>query len=184
MSLEDQAHKRLEDLVELQPTKNKELQDRWGLDSGSEVHTYLESELSDYYYRDDDSLIRATPKAVRLVGGTSQAITISPLQADIIDRLAHPDEEPMSVVATLHALQDTGVETDVDSVRSALRGLVDRGVAEIVRRTVPTYRLTAIPSDLDITIRDDTQGTSPSEDTDHDDEFDRREDPTPSRRGG
>ena len=51
------------DLVRLQPTKNSELQDEWGLPSGSKVHQYLQSELSDYYFRDEDSLIRASPAA-------------------------------------------------------------------------------------------------------------------------
>jgi len=30
------------------------------LDSGSEVHQYLESQLKEYYYRDSDGYIRAT----------------------------------------------------------------------------------------------------------------------------
>jgi hypothetical protein len=60
MTLSEEARDRLADVVELQPTKNSELQDRWELDSGSDVHQYLESELSDYYYRDDNSLIRAS----------------------------------------------------------------------------------------------------------------------------
>ena len=68
MSLTDEEVDRLGDIVELQPTKNKELQDRWGLDSGSEVHQYLEGHLKEYYFRDDDSLIRSTAEAVELTG--------------------------------------------------------------------------------------------------------------------
>jgi superfamily II DNA or RNA helicase/DNA-binding PadR family transcriptional regulator len=51
------------DLIRLQPTKNSELQDEWGFPDGSKVHQYLQSELSDYYFRDEDSLIRASPAA-------------------------------------------------------------------------------------------------------------------------
>ena len=68
MTLSEQARSRLADLVALQPTKNAELQERWGMESGSEVHQYLESELKEYYYRDDDSLIRATPTAEAELG--------------------------------------------------------------------------------------------------------------------
>lgn len=176
MTLSDQARQRLADLVELQPTKNKELQDRWGLDSGSDVHAYLESELGDYYYRDDDSLIRATPAAARLVDGTQSSITITPLQDAVLTVLPGPDEDPISVVATLHRLDDDSVS--VDAVRRALRGLVDRGLAEDIHRTVPTYRLAAPRTDFDITVRDTTDTThQPATDADD------REDPTPSRRG-
>lgn len=144
MTVSDQVRNRVEDLVALQPTKNKALQDRWGLDSGSEVHAYLESELEEYYYRDDDSLIRATPKAERLVGTDGRPVSINAFQATILDVLAPPENDSMSVVATLHALQETGADPDVAAVRSALRGLADRGLVEVVERTVPTYRL-AVP---------------------------------------
>ena len=60
MNLAEREQKRVVDLVRLQPTKNAELQDQWGLDSGSEIHQYLESELKDYYYRDDDGYIWAS----------------------------------------------------------------------------------------------------------------------------
>ena len=60
MNLAEREQKRVVDLVQLQPTKNAELQDQWGLDSGSEIHQYLESELKDYYYRDDDGYIWAS----------------------------------------------------------------------------------------------------------------------------
>ncbi len=144
MTLSEEAHERLADVVELQPTKNAELRERWGMDSGSEVHGYLESELGDYYYRNDDSLICATPAAVELVGAgdaAEQTVELSELQAAAVDVLAGPDEEPMSVVATLHALRDAGHDPEIDDVRSALYALVDRGVAERVQRTVPTFRL-------------------------------------------
>jgi len=67
MALSDEARERLADIVELQPTKNSELQDRWGMDSGSDVHQYLENELKEYYYRNEDSLICATPEAVEVM---------------------------------------------------------------------------------------------------------------------
>jgi len=62
---------RIEDLVRLQPTKNAALQDRWGLSSGSDVHEYLQSELTDYHFRDSDSLIWASDRAESLVNGDS-----------------------------------------------------------------------------------------------------------------
>lgn len=65
--LSEESLTRLADVVELQPTKNSELQERWGFDSGSEVHRYLESELEQYYYRDESSLIRATDEAEQLM---------------------------------------------------------------------------------------------------------------------
>ena len=160
MTLSEEATSRLTDIVTLQPTKNGELQDRWGLESGSEVHSYLESELKEYYYRDEDSLIRATPEAADLVGIEldDDTVGVPPLQADVIDALAGPGEEPQSVVSVLHALEDRGVETGVDSVRSALRGLADKGIVEIVRKTVPTFRLAIERSSIDVEVLDAPTG--------------------------
>jgi hypothetical protein len=160
MTLSKEATSRLADIVTLQPTKNGELQDRWGLESGSEVHSYLESELKEYYYRDEDSLIRATPEAAELVGIDldDDVVGVPPLQAEVIDTLAGPDEEPQSVVSVLHALEDDGVETDVDSVRSALRGLADKGIVKIVRKTVPTFRLAVEREAIDIEVLDAPTG--------------------------
>lgn len=58
---------RLCDVVELAPTKNGELMDRWNMESGSDVHRYLERNLGDYYYRGDDKLIRPTDAALALI---------------------------------------------------------------------------------------------------------------------
>lgn len=141
MTLSEEARTRLADVVELQPTKNKELQDRWGMDSGSEIHQYLESELKEYYYRDENSMIRATPEAAELVGMESDdAITVPELQARVLDLIAGPDEEPESVVSVLHRVCETGLDPTVDEVRSALRRLQDRGLVEVIQRTVPTFR--------------------------------------------
>lgn len=161
MTLSEEATSRLTDIVTLQPTKNGELQDRWGLESGSEVHSYLESELKEYYYRDEDSLIRATPEAADLVGIEldDDVVGVPPLQAEVIDALAGPEEDPQSVVSVLHDLEDRGVEADVDSVRSALRGLADKGIVEIVRKTVPTFRLAMERASIDVEVLD-----APSED--------------------
>jgi hypothetical protein len=152
MTLSDVAKDRLADVVALQPTKNEELRQRWGFESGSEVHHYLEDELGEYYYRDEDSRIRATPEAAALVGGDPETLYISPLQIAITEVLAGPDEEPMSVVATFHALQEMGETPEVDEVRSALRGLEDRGLVEIVQKTVPTFRLAQERSELDVEV--------------------------------
>lgn len=155
MTLSATARDRLEDLVELQPTKNSELVERWGLDDGSAVHRYLEDELGEYYFRDEESRIRATPAAVALVGGSPETLQVPLLQVRIVDVLVGPTEEPMSVVATLHALRDRGLDPDIDEVRSGLRALADRGVVEIVRQTVPTFRLASPRSEIDIEAVDD-----------------------------
>ena len=143
MTLSEMAESRLADIVALQPTKNRELQERWGLESGSEVHQYLESELKEYYYRDENSLIRATPEAAKLVGmdDGDEVVRVPELHARILDVLAAPDEEPQSVVAVLHAVRETGLDPEVDDVRSALRSLKGRGLVDVVERTVPTFRL-------------------------------------------
>ena len=161
MTLSDEARERLADIVERQPTKNGELQELWGMDSGSEVHQYLESELKDYYYRNEDSLICATPEANRLVGDEvegdvdEQAVTVPALQAHVLDVAPGPDAEPQSVVATLHDLRDEGVDPEVDEVRSALRSLAEKGVVERVEKTVPTYRLAVGYDALEVERLDD-----------------------------
>ena len=146
MTLSEQAQDRLADIVELQPTKNADLQERWDMDSGSEVHSYLESELKAYYYRNEDSLICATPEAEAVVAGedpdfTERTVDVSDLEAAALDVLPGPDDDPQSVVATLHALREAGLDPEVDEVRSALHGLVDKGAVERIRTTVPTFRL-------------------------------------------
>lgn len=157
MTLSEQARERLADVVELQPTKNATLQEQWGLDSGSEVHSYLESELDEYYYRNEDSLICATPGAEALVNGEAvddaeHLVDATGLQSDILDVLAGPDGQPQSVVATLQDLRAAGHDPTVDEVRSALHTLVDKGTVERVRTTVPTFRL-VLERDS-ITVRD------------------------------
>lgn len=155
MTLSETARDRLSDIVELQPTKNSELGDRWGLEDGSAVHQYLEEELGDYYYRDEESRIRATPAAISLVGGTPETLHVQSLQVHITDVLAGPTEEPMSVVATLHALRERGFDPDVDEVRSGLHALEDRGIVELVRKTVPTFRLASPRAEIDIKALED-----------------------------
>ncbi|WP_436929714.1 DUF5797 family protein [Halosimplex halobium] len=161
MTLSDEARERLADVVALQPTKNAELQAQWDMDSGSDVHQYLESELKDYYYRNEDSLICATPEANRLVGDDvegeidEQVVTVPALQAATIDVLPDHDDEPQSVVATLHDLRAAGRDPEVDEVRSALRSLAEKGVVERVQKTVPTYRLAVERDALEVQRLDD-----------------------------
>jgi hypothetical protein len=159
MTLSEEARERLADIVELQPTKNGELQERWDMDSGSEVHQYLESELKEYYYRNDNSLICATPEATTLIDGEDsdriQTVTVTPLQQAIVDVIAGPDEESQSVVAVLHALREVGEDRDTDDVRSALRSLTDKGIAETVEKTVPTFRLAVPRDELDIELSEE-----------------------------
>jgi len=162
MTLSEEAQSRLADIVALQPTKNKELQDRWGLESGSEVHGYLESELKEYYYRDENSLIRATPEAAELVGIDTgdEVLHLPELQARIIETLAAPEEEPQSVVSVFHDLEEMGVRTDVDAVRSGLRSLKDKGLVEIVRKTVPTFRLAVDRDTIEVEILEEPPDTA------------------------
>lgn len=161
MSLSEDAQKRLADIVELQPTKNRELQERWGLDSGSEVHQYLENELKEYYYRDDDSYIRATNEAAELVDvepgvvegddDTPSAIRVPELQLQVFSVVAQPDERSESVVSVLHKLRDEyGADPEASEVRSALQSLKRKGVIEVIYRTVPTFRLTVDRDDIDV----------------------------------
>jgi hypothetical protein len=159
MTVSDEARERLADVVALQPTKNAELQAQWDMDSGSDVHQYLESKLKEYYYRNEDSLICATPEAEAIVAGEDtndgeRVVDATDLQAAALDVLPGPDEDPQSVVATLHALRDGGRDPEVDDVRSALHSLVDKGAVERVRKTVPTFRL-ALERDS-IRVRDET----------------------------
>lgn len=122
------------------------------MDSGSDVHQYLESELKDYYFRDENSLIRATGEARELLGieGSGDVVRVPELQVRITEVLAGPDEDPESVVSVLHSLEAAGVETDVDAVRSGLRSLEDKGIVESVHLTVPTFRLTTEREALDV----------------------------------
>lgn len=157
MTLSEEAESRLADLVALQPTKNSELQDRWGMESGSDVHQYLESELKEYYYRDEDSLIRATPEAADLVGMDvgEDIVRVPELQARILDVIAGPDDDPQSVVSVLHDLRETGLDPDTDAVRSGLRSLEDKGIVEVISKTVPTFRLAVDREDLQVEVLDD-----------------------------
>ena len=165
MTLSDEAKERLADIVRLQPTKNKELQNRWDLESGSEVHRYLESELKDYYYRDDNSLIRATADAADLVdvepgveGGDDaesvpSVIRVPSLEARVFEVVAGPDERSESVVSVLNKLRDEfDIDPDVDDVRRALQSLRRKGVIEVVYRTVPTFRLAVERDEVDVEV--------------------------------
>ena len=167
-TLSEEAVDRLADVVRLQPTKNKELQDQWGMESGSEVHQYLESELGEYYYRDDNSLIRATPEAAELVdvdpgveGGGSEGdsvptvIRVPELEAQVFRVVAGPDERSESVVSVLHKVRDAfDADPAVDDVREALQSLRRKGVVEVVYRTVPTFRLAAAREGIDVEMTD------------------------------
>ncbi|MFB1066425.1 hypothetical protein CP556_04195 [Natrinema sp. CBA1119] len=166
MTLSEEAKDRLADVVELQPTKNSELQERWEMDSGSEVHQFLENELGDYYFRDDNSLIRATAEAADLVDvepgiesdpddGAPSKIRVPELQARIVAVLAGPEEESESVVSVLHKLRDEyDVDAEAEDVRSGLQSLRRKGVVEVEYRTVPTFRLAVERDDLEVAVSD------------------------------
>lgn len=155
--LSAEALERLSDLVELQPTKNKVLKDRWGMESGSEVHQYLESELRDYYYRDENSLIRATAEGASIVGGETgepvdMSVHLSDLERDIFEVLAGPDEESESVVSVLHEVRDTSdrPELEAGEVRRALQTMKRKGIVEVIYRTVPTFRLSVPRGEVEL----------------------------------
>ncbi len=166
MSLSDEERDRLADIVELQPTKNKELQDRWGLESGSDVHQYLEGHLKEFYYRDDNSLIRATTEANDLVDvepgivdgdedGMPDSIRVEPLEAQIFGVLAGPDDRSQSVVSVLQSLRSThDIDPDVESVRRGLQSLKRKGVVEVLYRTVPTFRLAVERDSIEVDVID------------------------------
>ncbi|GAA0457237.1 DUF5797 family protein [Halococcus dombrowskii] len=154
MALSEEAQERLADVVALQPTKNGELEEHWGMDSGSEVHQYLESELKAYYYRDEDSLIRATADAADLVGADTEndgprTVTVPAFQAQVFAVVADEDDRAESVVSVLHSLRDAhDIDPAPEDVRSALRGLARRGVVDVVQKTVPTFRLAVEREDV------------------------------------
>ena len=156
MTLSEDARERLADIVELQPTKNKELQERWGMDSGSDVHQFLESELRDYYYRDENSLVRATAEAIELVGegpesGEAPAVHMSENERRVFAVIAGPDERAESVVSVLHAVRgEFDPDTEAGDVRRALQTLKRKGIVEVVHRTVPTYKLAVAREDVNI----------------------------------
>jgi len=58
---------RLSDIVELQPTSNSELQNRWNMESGSEVYQYLSQNLDDFYERNEENKIVANRSAERFI---------------------------------------------------------------------------------------------------------------------
>jgi hypothetical protein len=159
MTLSDEEKTRLADVVRLQPTKNRELQDRWGLESGSDVHQYLESHLKDYYYRDENSLIRATAEAAALVDvepgvevdddgdDVPETIRVPDLEAKVFRVVAGPEDRSESVVSVLNKLRDQFDEDPaVGDVRRALQSLRRKGVVEVIYRAVPTFRL-SVPRD-------------------------------------
>jgi len=165
MTLSEEARDRLADVVELQPTKNGELADRWGMDGGSEVHGYLEDELGEHYYRDDDSLIRATEEAAELVdvepgvSGDAESgvdgIRVPRLQAQVFEVLAGPEERSQSVVSTLQDVRAAfDVDPSTDEVREALNALRRKDVVAVEYRTVPTYRLRVERDSVSVSVTD------------------------------
>lgn len=165
MALTEEEEERLADIVRLQPTKNKELQKRWDLESGSEVHQYLENHLKDHYYRDDNSLIRATADAAELVGvdpgvetedaeaGVPSVIRVPELESQTFQVVAGPDERSESVVSVLNKLRERfDVDPEAQEVRGALQSLRRKGVVEIIYRTVPTFRLTVERDDVEVEV--------------------------------
>lgn len=167
MTLSEEERDRLADVVRLQPTKNKELQDSWGMESGSDVHQYLESSLKEYYYRDENSYICATADAAELVDvepgvegggegdGAPSVIRVPELEAQVFSVLGGPDDRSESVVSVLHKVRDEyDVDSDAGDVRRALQSLRRKGVVEVEYRTVPTFRLSVERDDVTVEVVD------------------------------
>ena len=178
IDLSPEERDRLADVVRLQPTKNADLTDQWGLESGSEVHQYLEGHLSEYYYRDEDSYIRATPAAAELTGvdpgivdnenGDPDVVRVSSLGARVLDVIAGPDERSESVVSVLQKLRSTSdCDPEAERLRRELQSLKRTGLVEIERRTVPTFR--RAPANESITVEEQATEEEASE-TDVNDE--------------
>lgn len=160
MTLSEADRERLADIVELQPTKNSALQDRWEMESGSDVHQYLEDTLRDYYYRDENSLIRATAEAAEIVGeepegGEAPAVHMSENERRVFAVIAGPEERAESVVSVLHSIREQFENADLEAsdVRRALQTLKRKGIVSVEHRTVPTYKL-AVERD-EVRIEDD-----------------------------
>jgi len=79
-----------------------------------------------------------------------RTITVTELQETVVSVLADADDEPDSVVATLHGLRDAGSDPAVEEVRRALRSLVEKGLVDRVERAVPTYRLALDRDAIDV----------------------------------
>ncbi|MFB6108091.1 MAG: DUF5797 family protein [Haloplanus sp.] len=163
MTLSEEERERLADVVRLQPTKNKELQERWGLESGSEVHGYLEDHLKDYYYRDENSYICATAEAAELTGvdpgveggeeGGPGVIRVPELEAQVFEVVAGPDDRSESVVSVLQKVRERfGADPEAGDVRRALQNLRRKGVVEVVYRTVPTFKLAVERDAVDVEV--------------------------------
>lgn len=165
MSLTDEELERLADVVRLQPTKNKELMERWGVESGSDVHRYLENHLKEYYYRDENSLIRATAEAAELTGvepgvegdgdEDPDVIRVPVLEARTFEVVPGPEERSESVVSVLHRLRERfDLDPEAGDVRRALQNLRRKGVVDVEYRTVPTFRLVVPREDVEVSVSD------------------------------
>lgn len=143
------------------------------MESGSEVHGYLEDHLGDYYYRDENSYIRATAEAANLVdvdpgveGGEDgpSVVRVPDLEARVFDVVAGPDERSQSVVSVLHDLHDeSDLDPDVDAVRSALQSLRRKGVVAVEYRAVPTFRRAEDADDVTVEAVDGGDTRAPAD---------------------
>ena len=162
MGLSEEERERLGDVVRLQPTKNKELQQRWDLESGSDVHQYLENHLKDYYYRDENSYICATAEAADLLGietstedddGTPTVLRVPELEAQAFAVVAGPEERSESVVSVLNKIRaEFDADPEAGDVRRALQSLRRKGVVEVVYRTVPTFKLSVERDSVEVEV--------------------------------
>lgn len=162
MELSEEERERLGDIVRLQPTKNKELQERWDLDGGSAVHQYLENHLKEYYYRDENSYICATAEAADLLGietstenddGTPSILRVPELEAQAFAVVAGPDDRSESVVSVLNKIRtEFDADPEAGDVRRALQSLRRKGVVEVVYRTVPTFKLSVERDSVEVEI--------------------------------
>jgi len=84
--------KRIEDLLNQQPTDLSALQVQWTFSSEREVEEYLRSELNAYYFRDGEGLVWASDKAETLIE-TIKKSTQEPSSDDLLDEIRRLNKE-------------------------------------------------------------------------------------------
>lgn len=118
----------LRDIRELEPTTNGELQEQWGLDSGSDVADVLRNDLDGHTYRDDDYKIRANNDApapdhpdtdVNPGGGNDDAVAV---EGDAVDTVADDVDTPPEEEQTRAT---DGAEGQQDGVTSVAHDSTD-----------------------------------------------------------
>lgn len=128
--------KRIEDLLNQQPTDLSALQVQWTFSSEREVEEYLRSELNAYYFRDGEGLVWASDKAETLIE-TIKKSTQEPSSDDLLDEIRRLNKE-LGQVPTRAEMTNRGsytldqYENTFDTWTQAVRkaGLTPRGTSK------------------------------------------------------